>query len=185
MATRFTVLFGLTLLLVSAAAIAAAGRQPEPAKTEIARLDPPAPAAAPATPPAAAPAATAAKPKFDEAKALADLRKEIAGKENEPAGKVFMDIDVMQNVTAGKLLAIMEKGYARSLGVTCTHCHIPGQWESNEKKEKEAARGMIRMNATINNELLPKVRGLDTDHKPLVNCTTCHRGQVRPALQLP
>lgn len=177
MATRFTVLFGLTLLLVSAAAIAAAGRQPEPAKTEIARLDPAAPAAAPP--------ATPAKPKFDEAKALADLRKEIAGKENEPAGKVFMDIDVMQNVTAGQLLAIMEKGYARSLGVTCTHCHIPGQWESNEKKEKEAARGMIRMNATINNELLPKVRGLDTDHKPLVNCTTCHRGQVRPALQLP
>jgi Photosynthetic reaction centre cytochrome C subunit len=177
MATRFTVLFGLTLLLVSAAAIAAAGRQPEPAKTEIARLDPAAPGAAPA--------ATPAKPKFDEAKALADLRKEIAGKENEPAGKVFMDIDVMQNVTAGQLLAIMEKGYARSLGVTCTHCHIPGQWESNEKKEKEAARGMIRMNATINNELLPKVRGLDTDHKPLVNCTTCHRGQVRPALQLP
>jgi hypothetical protein len=177
MATRFTILFGLTLLLVSAGAIAAAGRQPEPAKTEIARLDPAAPAAAHA--------ATPAKPKFDEAKALADLRKEIAGKENEPAGKVFMDIDVMQNVTAGQLLAIMEKGYARSLGVTCTHCHIPGQWESNEKKEKEAARGMIRMNATINNELLPKVRGLDTDHKPLVNCTTCHRGQVRPALQLP
>jgi hypothetical protein len=177
MATRFTVLFGLTLLLVSAAAIAAAGREPEPAKTEIARLDPAAPEAAPA--------ATPAKPKFDEAKALADLRKEIAGKENEPAGKVFMDIDVMQNVTAGQLLAIMEKGYARSLGVTCTHCHVPGQWESNEKKEKEAARGMIRMNATINNELLPKVRGLDTDHKPLVNCTTCHRGQVRPALQLP
>ena len=182
MATRrFTVLFGLTLLLVSAAAIAAAGRQPEPAKTEVARLD----GAAPATATAAAPAATPAKPKFDEARALADLRKEIAGKENEPAGKVFMDIDVMQNVTAGQLLAIMEKGYARSLGVTCTHCHIPGQWESNEKKEKEAARGMIRMNATINNELLPKVRGLDTDHKPLVNCTTCHRGQVRPALQLP
>jgi hypothetical protein len=176
MATRSIILFGLTLLLVSAA-IAAAGRQPEPAKTEIARLDQAAPAAAPA--------ATPAKPKFDEAKALADLRKEIAGKENEPAGKVFMDIDVMQNVTAGKLLAIMEKGYARSLGVTCTHCHVPGQWESNEKKEKEAARGMIRMNATINNELLPKVRGLDTDHKPLVNCTTCHRGQVRPALQLP
>jgi Photosynthetic reaction centre cytochrome C subunit len=177
MATRFTVLFGLILLLVAAAAIAAAARQPEPAKTETARLDP--------TAPAAAPAAKSAKPKFDEAKALADLRKEIAGKENEPAGKVFMDIDVMQNVTASQLLSIMEQAYARSLGVTCTHCHIPGQWESNEKKEKEAARGMIRMNATINNELLPKVRGLDTDHKPLVNCTTCHRGQVRPALQLP
>jgi len=176
--SRFSLLFGLALLLVSAAAIAAAGRQSEPAKPEPAKPEP-------AKPEPAAPAAKPAKAKFDEAKALADLRKEIAGKEKEPAGKVFMDIDVMQNVTAGQLLAIMEKGYARSLGVTCTHCHVPGQWESNEKKEKEAARGMIRMNATINNELLPKIRGLDTDHKPLVNCTTCHRGQVRPALQLP
>src|ERR1700687_87736 len=166
MATRFSVLFGLSLLLLSAAAIAAARRQPEPASFEPAKPDA---------------AATHAKP----AKPLADLRKEIAGKENEPAGKVFMDIDVMQGVTAGQLLLIMEKGYARPLGVTCTHCHVPGQWESNEKKEKEAARGMIRMNATINNDLLPKVRGLDTDHKPQVNCTTCHRGQVRPALQMP
>jgi len=173
MATRFSVRFGLFLLLVAAAVVAGARQQPVPAKPE------------PAKPDTAGHQAKPAKAKFDEAKALADLRKEIAGKENEPAGKVFMDIDVMQGVTAGKLLAIMEKGYARSLGVSCDHCHVPGQWESNEKKEKEAARGMIRMNATINNELLPKVRGLDTDHKPLVNCTTCHRGQVRPALQLP
>jgi hypothetical protein len=167
MATRFSVLFGLFLLLV-AAAVAGARQQPEPAKPDTASRQ-----------------ARPAKAKFDEAKALADLRKEIAGKENEPAGKVFMDIDVMQGVTAGQLLAIMELGYARALGVNCTHCHVPGQWQSNDKKEKEAARGMIRMNAQINNELLPKIRGLDTDHKHLVNCTTCHRGHVRPALELP
>jgi len=173
MATRFSVLFGLSLLLLSATAIEAARWQPEPAKPEAAKPD------------TAGPQVKPAKPKFDQEKALADLRKQIAGKENEPAGKVFMDIDVMQGFTAGQLLAIMEKGYARALGVTCTHCHVPGQWESNDKKEKEAARGMIRMNGTINNDLLPKIRGLDTDHKPIVNCTTCHRGQVRPALQLP
>lgn len=173
MTSRFSVLFGLSLLFVSAAAIEATRRQAEPAKPEAAQPD------------VAGPQARPARAKFDEAKALADLHKQIAGKENEPAGKVFMDIDVMQGVTAGKLLAIMEKGYARSLGVSCDHCHVPGQWESNEKKEKEAARGMIRMNATINNDLLPKVRGLDTDHKPIVNCTTCHRGHVRPALNLP
>ena len=173
MATRFSVRFGLFLLLVAAAVAAGARQQPVPAKPE------------PAKPDTAGRQAKPAKAKFDEAKALADLRKEIAGKENEPAGKVFMDINVMQGVTAGQLLAIMEKGYARALGVSCNHCHVPGQWESNEKKEKEAARGMIRMNGTINNDLLPKVRGLDTDHKPLVNCITCHRGQVRPALNLP
>jgi hypothetical protein len=174
MKNHFSVLFGLSLLLVFTAAVAAARQGTEPAKPEAAK---------PETQGAAAGKPAAAK--FDQKKALADLRKEIAGKENDPAGKVFMDIDVMQGVTAGQLLAIMEQGYARSLGVNCTHCHVPGQWQSNDKKEKEAARGMIRMNAQINNELLPKIRGLDTDHKPMVNCTTCHRGQVRPALQLP
>jgi len=177
MPTRSFVLCGLALLLASAAAVTAARRQPEP---------PPATPAAARSEAAAAPeAAKPAKPKFDEQKALADLRKEIAGKENEPAGNVFMDIDLMQGVTAGQLLVVMETGYSRPLGVTCTHCHIPGQWQSNDKKEKEAARGMIRMTATINNELLPKIRGLDTDHRPTVNCTTCHRGQIRPALRLP
>jgi len=182
MPTRFSILFGLALLLVSAAAVAA-GRQSEP--TPEAAMARTATAEAPQAGTAPPPAARPPKPKFDEAKALADLRKEIAGKENEPAGKVFMDIDLMAGVTAGQLLMIMENGYSRPLGVTCTHCHIPGEWQSNDKKEKEAARGMIQMTAKINNELLPKVKGLDTDHRPEVNCTTCHRGQVRPALRMP
>ncbi|HEV3458797.1 MAG TPA: c-type cytochrome [Thermoanaerobaculia bacterium] len=173
MPTRFAVAFGLALLLVSAAAVAAR-RQAETARPEVAKAE--SAGAQPARPP---------KPKFDEAKALADLRKEIAGKENEPAGKVFMDIDLMAGVTASQLLTTMETGYSRPLGVTCTHCHTPGEWQSNDKKEKEAARGMIRMTAKINNEILPKIKGLDTDHRPEVNCTTCHRGQVRPALRMP
>ncbi|HLX10686.1 MAG TPA: c-type cytochrome [Thermoanaerobaculia bacterium] len=170
MKKSFSVLFGLSLLLT---AVAAARQAPPPAKPEAAK---PEAAGAEAGKPAA---------KFDQAQALAELHKSIAGKENEPAGKVFMDIDVLQGVTAGQLLAIMEKGYSRALGVTCTHCHVAGNWESDEKKEKQAARGMIRMNTQINNEILPKIKGLDTDHKPLVNCTTCHRGHVRPALNLP
>ena len=38
------------------------------------------------------------------------------------------------------------------------------------------------MNA-INSELLPKIKNLKSDH-PGVNCTTCHRGAVKPALNL-
>ena len=90
----------------------------------------------------------------------------------------------MAGMTAAQLLLTMEKGYSRPLGVTCTHCHIPGEWQSNEKKEKEAAKGMIQMTAKINGECSSRSRA-DTDHRPEVNCTTCHRGQVRPALRLP
>ena len=36
------------------------------------------------------------------------------------------------------------------------------------------------MVGTINGELLPKIKNLKSEH-PGINCTTCHRGQVKPA----
>ncbi len=168
MHNRVPALLSLILLLVFGAAMEAA-MQPSP------------PPARPAEPAAAAKPARA---RFDSEKALADLRKQIAGHENEPATKVFMDVELLTDVTAGRLLEIMDLGYSRSLGTTCVHCHNPVDWASDEKKEKEAARGMIRLVSTINDQLLPKVKGLDTDHKPEVNCTTCHRGHIRPALRM-
>ena len=37
----------------------------------------------------------------------------------------------------------------------------------------------------INQELIPTVKGLrEGEPKVMVNCTTCHRGQVKPALDL-
>ena len=184
MATRSPVRSALFLLLVAAAAAAAAAARQQAAP-------PSAPPPEAAKPGAAAPETRApqparpAEPKFDEEKALADLRKEIAGREKEPADKVYMAVEVMQGFTAGQLLAVMKEGYSRPLGVTCTHCHIPGQWQADDKKAKDIARGMIQMNAKINNELLPKIKALERPYRPVVNCTTCHRGQLKPAIQLP
>ena len=90
----------------------------------------------------------------------------------------------MKGFPAGRVLAIMEFGYARSLGVNCTHCHIPDKWESEDKNTKQIAREMSAMVATINGELLKNIKGLKSE-SPTVNCTTCHRGQVKPALNLP
>src|SRR5690349_9077029 len=72
--------------------------------------------------PAAAPAATQA---FDQAAALAKLREQIKGHEQEPAEKVFKNIQMaaIKQRPAASILTMMELGYARSLGVTCTHCH--------------------------------------------------------------
>jgi hypothetical protein len=36
----------------------------------------------------------------------------------------------------------------------------------------------------INTEQLKKIKNLKSEN-PGVNCTTCHRGQVKPALNLP
>jgi hypothetical protein len=78
----------------------------------------------------------------------------------------------------------MEQGFSRSLGVTCTHCHVAGQWASEEKATKQIAREMSKMVSTINGDLLKKIPDLRSTN-PTVNCTTCHRGQTRPALDLP
>ena len=140
-------------------------------------------APSPAPPSAPAAAATPDAP-FDQAKALADLRKSIAGKEDQPAVDVFMNITEYKGVTAERLLRIMEFGFTKSLGVNCTHCHVAGQWDSDDKGAKETARAMSRMVIAINNEYLKKIPTLNSSN-PSVNCTTCHRGQKRPALEMP
>ena len=121
---------------------------------------------------------------FDEQQALADLRKAIAGQETKPAGEVFKNIQILKGVPARNLLRIMELGYSKSLGVNCTHCHVPGEWEKDDKPTKQVAREMSGMVKTINTDLLKKIKNLKTA-TPIVNCTTCHRGQTKPALNLP
>ena len=121
---------------------------------------------------------------FDQGQKLADLRKQIAGKENQPAEQVFKNIQILKGVPAGRLLRVMELGYGRSLGVNCTHCHVVDQWDKDDKPTKPIAREMAKMAQTINNELLKNIKNLKGPN-PIVNCTTCHRGQTKPALNLP
>lgn len=120
---------------------------------------------------------------FDQAAALAKLREQIKGKEKEPAETIFKNIQSLKGVPAGRLLAIMEFGYARSLGVNCTHCHTPDKWEAEDKTKKQITREMSAMVAKINGELLKGIKNIN--EKAVVNCTTCHRGQTTPALNLP
>jgi hypothetical protein len=112
-----------------------------------------------------------------------ELRLAIKGKENMPADSVFKNIKIFKGVPAGRLIAIMDKGYANSLGVTCGYCHENEHWEAETKPNKEIAREMSRMTGTINNQLLKNINGLSAN--AIVNCTTCHRGSTKPALNMP
>ena len=120
---------------------------------------------------------------FNQQEALAALRKQIAGKEQEPADTVFKNITMFKNSPAVRLLAVMETGFSRSLGVDCTHCHVPGEWEKEDKPTKQIAREMMTMTGQINRELLKKIKNLKSEN-PVVNCTTCHRGQTKPATNI-
>jgi hypothetical protein len=108
----------------------------------------------------------------------------IAGRETQPAESVFSNIRSLGKVPAGSLLRIMNIGFGRSLGVGCDHCHVVGKWDEDSKPQKQIARDMWAMMGKINTDLLPGIPNL-RGPRPTVNCTTCHRGQVKPALNLP
>jgi hypothetical protein len=163
---RRTRTFILTLTCLAATLYAFAGQQPTSGEQK---------------PDESAPAQPQAKPPFDEAKALEDLKKQIAGRENEPAEAVFKNIQVLKGVPAGRIPLLMEKGFSDSLGVTCTFCHNPSDWAAEPNHHMPIARQMWTMTQEINQRLLPAVKDLKNAQ---VNCTTCHRGQKKPALNL-
>jgi photosynthetic reaction center cytochrome c subunit len=121
---------------------------------------------------------------FDQQQTIQELKKQIAGQDKKPAEEVFKNIQILKGIPAGRVLAVMEIGYSKSLGVNCTHCHVVNQWEKDDKPEKQITREMSAMARTINTDLLKKIKNLKNEN-PIVNCTTCHRGQVKPALNLP
>jgi hypothetical protein len=110
---------------------------------------------------------------------IIELEKQIAGREEKPAEEVFKNIQLFKGMPALRVLRIMSVAFSAALGVDCTHCHVPGEWEKEDKQQKETARKMWRMMNRLNHDLK------ETIGKGTVNCTTCHRGQITPALSLP
>lgn len=108
------------------------------------------------------------------------LSERIAGRENEPSEKVFKNIQWLKGTPAGRFLRIMNAGYSRALGVSCTHCHVEQDFASDDKRPKRAAREMALMHRGINDQLA-KMQNLDLKpEQRFINCSTCHRGAINP-----
>src|SRR5262245_16435928 len=71
----------------------------------------------------------------------------------------------------GELRTFMP-AFAKGLGVKCDHCHVQGDFASDDKPQKETARKMIVMTRDINKNF--------EDAKMHVTCYTCHRGALEP-----
>jgi photosynthetic reaction center cytochrome c subunit len=123
---------------------------------------------------------TWAQEPFNQEQAIAQLKAKIVGQEQKPAEEVFKNVQMFKGRPAAQLVRTMETGFPRALGVQCTHCHVPGEWDKDEKVPKQVTREMMAMTAKINTELLSNIKGIKSE-KPTVGCTTCHRGQVKPS----
>ena len=110
------------------------------------------------------------------------LTDRIKGRENDAADQVFKNVQIawLKTVPAGLFLRIMNGGYSRALGVSCTHCHVEEDFSSDDKRQKRAAREMARMHRMINQQL-EKMENLEAAaSERSINCATCHRGAVSP-----
>ena len=113
---------------------------------------------------------------------MKQVLEKIAGHENEPAEKVFKNIQIpwLKSTPAGRFLRIMNLGYSRALGVGCAHCHVEQDFSSDDKRPKRAARDMAYMHKAINDQI-QKMQNLDLKpEQRFINCSTCHRGAINP-----
>ncbi len=109
------------------------------------------------------------------------MLKFIAGREDEPAGKVFKNVKLLRDMPAGKFTEAMNNDYGKAIGRNCDFCHVAGKWDSNQRKEKATTRIMIAMEDSINNAA-PCLRQLKNSHGvwPHIECVTCHHGMNEP-----
>jgi hypothetical protein len=108
----------------------------------------------------------------------------IAGRENEPAGKVFKNVKLLKDMPAGEFLKNMDVNYGRGLGMSCGNCHVIGQYDGDTRKNKRVARDMQEMVNYINTVRLAGIKELDEDYTK-ITCVTCHAGSGHPRTTMP
>jgi hypothetical protein len=96
------------------------------------------------------------------------------GQEQQPsatkpttAGDAYMNIQVLKDIPSDQLLPSM-RYITVALGVECEFCHVPKNFESDDKPEKATARKMMQMMFAINKDSFNGRRE--------ISCYTCHRG---------
>jgi photosynthetic reaction center cytochrome c subunit len=105
------------------------------------------------------------------------LEQSIAGREQQPAEQVFKNIQTLKGMPAIRVLRIMEQAFVPNLGVTCSHCHVDNEYDSDAKPTKGVARNMWTMRA----EWQEEARKASGNPQAIVTCYTCHKGQPKPA----
>lgn len=117
----------------------------------------------------------------DRAKYTAIINERIKGKEKTLVDSVFSNLKVLGGFPAENLVFAMNS-WSLALGVSCGHCHDTNDFANDEKQKKEISRQMVEMGNIIGQKL-KTIKGLS--ERPIVNCITCHRGELKPAFRMP
>lgn len=106
--------------------------------------------------------------------ALASAPGSASSQTEQLAEQAYKNIQVLKGVPVSQFMNTMFfQRYA--LGVSCSYCHVDGQWEKDDKPAKAKARQMQQMVLDLNKNVF---------HDTKVNCVTCHRGSVTPQTEI-
>lgn len=97
-------------------------------------------------------------------------------KPEQTAAQRYKNVKLLGEMPSSQFVDTM-RYFTVSLGVNCEHCHVQGQFDSDEKKEKKMARTMITMAHNLNQNVFG-------GHNE-IRCYTCHRGNEEPKSQIP
>jgi hypothetical protein len=90
------------------------------------------------------------------------------------------NVKILTELAMPELRAEMQR-VAAALGVKCDHCHVQGNFPSDERSAKRTARRMLEMTRTLNSQQFPKYEVADGGSVlGRVTCYTCHRGETKP-----
>jgi photosynthetic reaction center cytochrome c subunit len=99
-----------------------------------------------------------------------------AAPQSEPGPKkaedVFKNIQVLKGVPSDQIIPAM-RFISASLGVECEYCHVPREFDKDDKEHKKTARKMMEMMFAINKD--------NFEGHQAVTCNSCHHGAAEPA----
>ena len=81
--------------------------------------------------------------------------------------------------TGMQVQQFMQNYFRVGTGMMCNDCHVQGNRASDDKKEKQTARQMLKMMFAAN-DALKGVGEPAAEGTYKVTCYTCHRGQRKP-----
>jgi photosynthetic reaction center cytochrome c subunit len=72
---------------------------------------------------------------------------------------------------------------AEAIGVKCDHCHVQGNFASDEKRAKHTGRRMLDMTLALNKAHFPSHTPAGGESRlGRITCYTCHQGAATPKI---
>ena len=103
----------------------------------------------------------------------------VASVQAQQAERKPENVQVLAGMSVRELRAEMMM-MSDALDVKCSHCHVQGNFASDDNRNKVAARKMLQMTRSLNELYFasaPPTEGTSLGH---VTCYTCHRGSAKP-----